>query len=940
MTRKALIIVAAAVLCQVVLAQHSLQFGDKSVSRTFAYGPGWKTVRLACPADGWKAETESDELAVALQGGPDVTGADWRLVGEPKQTAAGGAMTLTVMLASEKAPGLEATITYRVQAGKPWMRKEVTLAGPAGLVVTQVDLEPMTVRPAPADHGGEGMPILVDGRAWFGVEYPASQNAIKGGRMTLTHFPGRALGGDGFKCKTAVWGVAKPGQSVAMAFEDYLETIAVPPRDFVHYNTWYDLQQTELTPKRLLDTYAAFRQKLLEPYNLKMAAFVIDDGWQAQQSIWQPRKDIYPEGLKGLAQALEAGGTRLGLWMPFSGVNLDIGWGVKQGYEASSYGNWYCLGAPKFHAAMKQATADRIHEGNLAYYKHDFNCLACAAAGHEHLADPAHGHEMNVDRTIDLLMYERQVQPGIFLNVTSGMWYSPWWLMSADAIWGDFPGDTGYERSWPQLTPREWEMGFRDGHLYRVYRERTNNLFPISRLMTHGITQGRYNMLGGENEPLREWSDAVMMYFGRGVQMKELYLSPERMRDDMWKPVGLGLRWAQARSALLARTVMVGGDPRKGEPYGFTHWRGDEGVWLLRNPGLDEATMAVPIDQASGYRGAAKTLYAAVTYPYAAALARTATAGRAYEVKLPPRSVVVVEVGPKPLGKAAREPEFDLRHTQEVADTDKGLRAEVKADVKAGKMRDARLYVVLRDGAMGKCEITAPGLGKRQSVAGLGWQMEVAELSELPAHFEAALELPRGEPKAFSRTGRIEAWVVCEVEAEKTAGAPVKDPAWAIADGWRRRSVKLVDYAMAPPKAGDPLTDEQIAGAQEAALHMDVWGVNAGEYADKWVIINESKVARVPFNDQNAVDQWEEKIVPLTGEQIKLLKRENAIVFTNETGDCYKVRNIALAVKLRDGRWVESEWDRSVYCSTGAWAYTEGKVFEGARSAEIKVRFR
>ena len=35
------------------------------------------------------------------------------------------------------------------------------------------------------------------------------------------------------------------------------------------------------------------------------------------------------------------------------------------------------------------------------------------------------------------------------------------------------------------------------------------------------------------------------------------------------------------------RTVMIGGDVRKGEPYGYIHWRGDEGVWLLRNPGLE-----------------------------------------------------------------------------------------------------------------------------------------------------------------------------------------------------------------------------------------------------------------------------------------------------------------------------------------------------------------
>jgi hypothetical protein len=755
------------------------------------------------------------------------------------------------------------------------------------------------------------------------------------------HYPGRALGEKGLQLKTAVWGVTKPGQTVQSAFEDYLATIAIAPRDFTHYNSWYDLQQAELTPKRLLDTYAAFRQKLLDPYHVKMAAMVIDDGWQDHQSIWQPRKDIYPEGFAPLAKALEAGGTRLGIWMPFSGVNLDIGWGVKHGYEKSSDGDFYCLGAPKFYAAMKQATADRIHEGNLAYYKHDFNCLACSAPGHEHLADAQHGHEMNVDRTIDLLNYERQVQPRIFLNVTSGMWFSPWWLMYADAIWGDFPGDTGYEQSWPQLTPREWDMSFRDAHLFRMYRQRPNNLFPISRLMTHGITQGRYNMLGGENEPLREWADNVMIYFGRGVQMKELYLSPERMREDMWKPVGLQLKWAQTRVATLARTVMIGGDVRKGEPYGYIHWRGDDGVWLLRNPGLDEATIAVPIDQTSGYRGAAKTLYAAVTYPYVDALARPIIVGREYEVKLPPRSVVVVEVRPGPWGKAVAQPEFDVRARHDVAMTDGALSASLKVDIKTGQTRDARLYFVMRGGASGQYKISGAGLGAQHATAGNGWQMVAVDIENLPSHLEATIELPKGNARAFSRPGRVEAWLMADVAAPKTALAPtVKDAPWAIADGWRRRSVKVLDYSLQSQNAVAGVTDEQIAGATEAALHLEVFGVEGGQYADKSILLNGVRIGQIPTNSQGPIDQWEEKVVALTAEQIKLLRRENAVVLTNDVGDCFKVRNVALAVKLADGRWVESEWTQDVYCSVEGWAYSEGKAFEGTKSGEIGVRFK
>jgi hypothetical protein len=484
-------------------------------------------------------------------------------------------------------------------------------------------------------------------------------------------------------------------------------------------------------------------------------------------------------------------------------------------------------------------------------------------------------------------------------------------------------------------------MSFRDAHLFRMYRQRPNNLFPLSRLMTHGITQGRYNMLGGENEPLREWSDNVMMYFGRGVQMKELYLSPERMREDMWKPVGLHLRWAQARQALLARTVMVGGDVRKGEPYGYTHWRGDEGVWLLRNPGLDEATIEVPIDQTSGYRGAAKMLYAAVTYPYVDALARPIATGRKYEVSLPPRSVVVVEVGMKPWGKAVAEPQFDVRAKQDVAMNDNALRANLMIDVKAGQTRDARLYFVMRGGAAGQYKISGAGLGTQRVANGNGWQMVAVDIADLPSHLEATVELPKGNARAFSRPGHVEAWIMCDVAAAKAKlDVAVKDEPWAVADGWRRRSAKVLDYSLQSQNAVAGVTNEQIAGATEAALHIEVFGVEGGQYADKSILLNGTRIAQIPINNGGMIDEWEEKVVPLSAEQIKLLRRENAVVLTNDPGDCYKVRNVALAVKLADGRWVESEWDQDVWSSVDGWAWSEGKAFGGAKSPEIRVKFK
>lgn len=920
----------------------TIELKGPGIGRSFTYAPGFSTTAIFCPADGWKLSTKSDELVVELQDGTRVAGDDWRLLGEPHLRTRGEDKALQVVLAAEKAPGLQAQIEYTVRGAQPWMRKRVTLTGPAGMVVTRVDLEPMVLSPPPPDLDGEGMPMLA-GRAWFGVEFPASRNLLRSGRLSLVHFPGRDLGSGPLVCKVAVCGIAPPGLSLPLAFEDYLNTVITKPRSFLHYNSWYDLRGDELTTGRLLEVFEGYRKKLLIPYGLKLAAFVPDDGWQDYQSIWRPRKNILPDGWAPLARALEAGGSRLGLWMPLSGFSLDTDWGTRQGYEVSNMGRWYCLGARKFRQAMKEATAALIREANIAYYKHDFNMLACSADGHGHLPTPEAGHEANVDGTLELLAYERSLQPDIFLNVTSGMWYSPWWLTQADAIWGAFPGDTGYDNTWPQLTLREWTTSFYDAHLYRMYLQRPNNFVPISRLMTHGVTQGRYAMQGGENEPLREWSDHVVWYFARGVQMKELYIGPDRMRDDMWKPLGTAIRWAERRAKTLARVVMIGGNPTRGEPYGFIHWRGEEGIWALRNPDLAPRQIDVPVSQATGYRGKATTLHAAVTYPYVSPLATPVKTGRDYRVNLPPASIVIVEVRPAPWGKPAPEPTVNAKADGELSVSADAVRATLSADVAVNSpVRQPRLYIVQRGGAMGPSQVSGLKVDKTHNVSGRGWQMQVLDLADLPRTLRAQIEFPKPGQQAFSvRHGSVQAWLIFEVAAARARLVnPPPDLPWAIADGWRRVAVKLLDEEIKPAAELLRISDQDLASATAAKLRLEVFGVNAGGYAQKYIYLNGTRLGLVPFNDQGALDQWEERIIDLPPDHVKALRRDNVVVFTNETGDCYKVRALSLAVQLPDGRWVQTEEAPGVYCSVDGWLWTEGTIFRDGRSPEIHLRFR
>ncbi len=94
------------------------------------------------------------------------------------------------------------------------------------------------------------------------------------------------------------------------------------------------------------------------------------------------------------------------------------------------------------------------------------------------------------------------------------------------------------------------------------------------------LLKGRLNFLGGNDESLHSFSNEVMMYFGRGVMMWELYVSPELLSNSEWEAIASAIKWAKENKEVLTKTKMILGDPLKREPYGYTHFTEDKGNTL------------------------------------------------------------------------------------------------------------------------------------------------------------------------------------------------------------------------------------------------------------------------------------------------------------------------------------------------------------------------
>ena len=71
----------------------------------------------------------------------------------------------------------------------------------------------------------------------------------------------------------------------------------------------------------------------------------------------------------------------------------------------------------------------------------------------------------------------------------------------------------------------------------------------------------------------------------RGSGLAELYFSPSMMDGDKWNIAARALEWAESRHGILKYSRFFGGDPAKGQPYGYyAENDGGDSVLMTRNP--------------------------------------------------------------------------------------------------------------------------------------------------------------------------------------------------------------------------------------------------------------------------------------------------------------------------------------------------------------------
>ena len=544
---------------------------------------------------------------------------------------------------------------YEIEACKPILRKwlEISDLSQGIHFLDRINVFDMEFENPEFSHGEFGQPIF-NNDIFLSVEYPAVENLINGRHLKIGYVVGEKITKDKIISFPSIIGVASSKETLESTFLDYVETIKVRgTRPFLLYNTWYDLRNPEIAEseesvmneKNVLERINLFKKNMVDKHKIKLDAFVLDDGWDNYNSLWDIDTGHLPNKFTPFLKPLKELNTVLGIWAsPFSGYSnreKRVKWGSDHGYER--VGEFLCFAGNRYKSEFENKMVEYTKKFNIGYFKWDGFLLACNELNHGHLPG-IYSRKALIDTYIHMMNAVREVNPDIFINITVGTWLSPWWLKYADCIWMQGE-DYAYAEEVPSTNPREKSITYRDAVLYDNFQKQ-KLLFPMSSLMTHGIIKGRLNLLGGKDEKLESFSNEVMMYFGRGVMMWELYISPDLLTDEEWEVISNSLKWVKSNKDVLNKTKMILGNPLNREPYGYVHLRSEKGIIILRNPYVLEKEVNIKLDQTVGEMSSNKEYFIKIVYPYKKILSEKFKYPGEINLKLKSYEILVIELIP------------------------------------------------------------------------------------------------------------------------------------------------------------------------------------------------------------------------------------------------------------------------------------------------------
>jgi hypothetical protein len=520
-----------------------------------------------------------------------------------------------------------------------YVRQRLTITAANGDVpISRVQLIDLKLKGAAVSGSVQGSPIVA-GNMFLGLEDPLSKSKVTNDRSTAWMDRNLPLSAGQSITYSSVIGVARTGQ-MRRDFLAYLEQErAHPYRTFLHYNSWYDLGYfTPYDQAGVLDRVDAFGRELTQKRGVRLDSFLFDDGWDNHNSLWKFNTG-FPDGFAPVKRAAEKYGADPGVWMsPWGGYSKPkqerIEFGNAAGYEIVS--NGYALSGPTYYVAFRDVCMEMVRKYGVNQFKFD-------GTGNANSVVKGSSFDSDFAAMIHLIAELRAEKPGLFINLTTGTWPSPFWLLHADSIWrggqdDGFAGVGTYRKRW---------ITYRDADTYQRIVQ-NGPLFPLNSLMLHGMIYARFRK-NLDSDPGNDFRNEIRSYFGTGTQLQEMYITPSLLTDANWDDLAEAANWSRTNAAVLKDTHWVGGDPAWLEVYGWASWTSSKGILVLRNPSDQSKTIRLKLQDVFELPPGAARSYTARS-PWKEDSNRGALqldAQEPHEYKLAPFEVLTLEMKPR-----------------------------------------------------------------------------------------------------------------------------------------------------------------------------------------------------------------------------------------------------------------------------------------------------
>jgi len=538
-------------------------------------------------------------FAILLKDGSIDTASNLRAVGEPTMRVL--APQPEASRYSDRLPGHEFDVTLApdnddsrinwsliLRDGSNYVRQIVTISsGSHDLPISRVQLIDLHLDGAHVVGSVKGSPIVA-GNIFLGFEHPLSDSKVVGERAVADIERELPLPAKQSVSYSSVIGVAETGQ-MRRDFLRYVERErAHPYRTFLHYNSWYDLGYfSQYDQAGALDRVNTFGRELHEKRGVTLDSYLFDDGWDNHASLWSFNKG-FPDGFTPIKDAATKYGAAPGVWLsPWGGYGKPkqerVELGKAAGYEIVDGG--FALSGPKYYARFRDACMEMIQKYGINQFKFD-------GTGNADSVFKGSSFDSDFSAAIHLIGELRAVKPDIYINLTTGTYPSPFWLMDADSIWRG-----GEDDSIAGVGPyRERWITYRDADTYKEV-VKAGPLYPLNSLMLHGMIYAQHHRELSK-DPDNDFRNEIRSYFGTGTQLQEMYITPSLLSQANWDDLAEAAKWSRANADVLKDTHWIGGDPAWLEIYGWASWSPRKGILVLRNPSDHQQSIQIDIQDA------------------------------------------------------------------------------------------------------------------------------------------------------------------------------------------------------------------------------------------------------------------------------------------------------------------------------------------------------